>query len=210
MKEKEENPFQHPKVISKEMYDKIIKTAQRLFHEGSDDFEKISIKQICEEAEVSRVSFYKEFEDKNHLVFVLFLEKDKEYSKLMHKRMQERDENGKIPFEEIIAEMLHMMGASEFSDISLPLNRQLQKRIYNYYANCPKDNWRYEMFELATREGFFRKDIDINFALLLLKNLTSLYFDLGKAKRLTHGNATSLVVEAFFYGVCEYEKKEIK
>lgn len=209
MKEKrEENPYHYPKVVSKKVYEDIILAAQELFREVG--FDKLTIIQICQKAKISRVTFYKEFEDKEHLIFSLFLEEDKEFSKIMLKRMQKKDKDGKVPFRKLIADMLDMLGKSQYSNVSLPDSKKLQKRIYDYYANYPKDNWRYKLFTLGIEEGFIRSNIDMNFVLLFLKNLYLLYIDLSRSNDLPHGVANQMVIEAFFYGVSEYDKNKLE
>lgn len=201
--EPEQLNFHYPHTISREAYDALTEAAKNLFEKF--DMVKVTVDQICQEAKVSRVTFYKEFKNKQYLLFALMLEIDKDFEKVMRQMMQEQK-----PFEEIL-EKLFAMAEQEEQLMPFLVREELLHpefvRISNLYYTNMEENWRFDLFDLGIKSGFFRKDIDKTFAVLLLQNLTNFYFDLLAKGRYSPGQLEKMVVESFFYGLSNYAKK---
>lgn len=195
-------PVQFPNVISKESYNKILTTAKELFSEfGSHE---VRVDSICRKAQISRVTFYKEFKNKNHLVFVFMLEEEKEFETSMREMMRKKKK-----YPAILKEFFSMLDErrKEISCISYEsMNKPEVIRLFKLYYRQMESNWRFDLFDLGIREGYIREGIDKNFTSLLLENLTNFYFDLLKQNLYPMHELDKMVIEAFFYGVSQYKE----
>ena len=79
----------------------LIHTAKDLFFKYG--IKRVTVEEICQEASVSKMTFYKHFKNKNELVKTMIIQMTDEAMEKYRKLM---DSN--IPFEEKVRETIHM------------------------------------------------------------------------------------------------------
>ncbi len=192
--------------IAQDKYDAILKTSHDLFWKFG--IRRVSIEEICREANVSKMTFYRAFSNKTELakevVKNLFDNILMNYRKLM-------DQD--IPFEEKVRQQL-IMKFEGTNDISTEL-------IKDIYGNTESELYKYwmrragEMLQMvkddyskAQKEGWIRKDLNLDFILYMSDKTIEMVSD----ERLQgmYPNMQSLIMEIanfFFYGILPYKKK---
>lgn len=180
----------------------IVDTAHDLFFRFG--FKRVSIEEICRTANVSKMTFYKHFKNKNELIkfFIneLYVQAFKEYYEIM-----EQD----IPYVKKTEQVIHWKLAyqeklshefiKEYLDSSDPEIKlfflQKQKEVLNKIVNNYKE---------AQKNGDIRPDIKPEFILYILPKLTEIYKDKNLVKMYdTPKDLTKEVINFFFYGILE-------
>ncbi|MDD2196525.1 MAG: TetR/AcrR family transcriptional regulator [Bacteroidales bacterium] len=183
----------------------ILKTAKSLFWKHG--IRRITIEEICKEAAVSKMTFYKFFKNKEALAEYLLVELltgwHNQYRAIMNKD---------TPFTSKIKLVISLeqaaskdMGEEFFKDIYNNEFTELQKLIdtekNKYNAELVQD-----MIE-AQKEGNIRNDVKPEFILYLLEDIGSKVMD-EKLSAL-YGSKQELILELtnyFFYGIMNREK----
>jgi len=183
----------------------IIDMARRLFWKYG--MRRVSIEEICSEANVSKMTFYKYFSNKVELVkFILNqIEEDsvKEYKNLMSQN---------IPFEEKVRQSIQLkMKQSDklshefFSD----LHQNAHPEIRKHFDEMTQRSIQLivEDYDQAQKEGNIRKDLKIEFILYFLNQI----FKMANDPQLValYDSPQALIMEItnfFFYGILPHNE----
>jgi AcrR family transcriptional regulator len=181
-------------------YQLILKTAHSLFWKFG--IRRVSIEEVCSEAGVSKMTFYRFFKNKLELAKMvlqkMFDEGERDYRNLM-------DQD--IPFKEKIKQQVII----KFEG-SRQISQELVKDIYSdwnpelkAYLN-EKTNQMLQMvktdYSIAIEKGWIRRDTKIEFILYLSQKMTEMVSDptlIGM-----YENMQDLIIEItnlFFYGI---------
>ena len=178
----------------------LIHTAKDLFYKYG--IKRVTVEEICQEANVSKMTFYKHFKNKNELVKTMISEITDnalgEYRKLM---------DSDIPFEDKVRETIRMkfegsdqMSQEFFSDYfphaDPDLHDFVHQRMHEAMSLIIKD------YAEAQKKGEIRQDIKIEFILWYLNKMMELMED--EALQQLYENPQDLIMEMvnfFFYGI---------
>jgi AcrR family transcriptional regulator len=182
----------------------IVDTAKELFYRYG--FKRVSIQEICWEASVSKMTFYKYFKNKNALIIYMMEKLSKEawatYDNIMTQDM---------PYKEKVIGMLRLK-----ADSTKGLSPELLQEIHNsndpellsYFQKHTRQNLARVMSDLkiAQKKGELRQNMKIEFVLFFMNHM----FELVKDDRLASLYATpqELIMELnnfFFYGILPRE-----
>lgn len=179
----------------------ILEASKKLFYKYG--IKKVTIEEICKDANVSKMTFYKYYPNKNELVkgmlTFLFENGIKQFRDLM-----ESD----IPFSEKLAKMLELKIEST-RDISMEFlmnvyhssDEELAAFLKEYYTKTIQDVM--DEFIKAQEKGWMRKDINPALLLIFIDKIKEITSD----KRILmayRNNAGQLVYEInkfFMYGL---------
>lgn len=187
-------------------YVAIIDAAKALFWKYG--IGKVTVEEICERADVSKMTFYRKFENKINVaekVLVQLAEKGiSDYHKIMH---------ADIPFTEKIQRIVQME-----HDNSENLSEDFIRDVYgaddpvlkNILDEFQKRSSQalHDDLTKAQKKGEIRKDLKIDFVIYMINSLNEKLLD----ERLTsmYGNTQELAVELtnfVFYGIMPKHKK---
>jgi AcrR family transcriptional regulator len=155
--------------------DQILRAAKKLFWKHG--IRRVSVDEICREAGVSRMTFYRLFKNKVELVKVvinrIFDKAEKDYKAIMS-----RD----IPFAEKIKEQVRLkyegtneLGEEFIADIYSGWNKELQKFFQDVSSRMilmvRAD------YEKAIEKGWIRKDVNIDFIFYMSQKMTEMTTD---------------------------------
>ena len=174
----------------------LTKTAQDLFYKYG--VKRVSIEEICQKANVSKMTFYKYFSNKTELVRHVWEEWIDEGCRVLDE-IDAQD----IPLPDKIQQMFEWK--SEFlANISEALIEDIQKLDLKYERSI---NRFLEFIMNAQKRGEIRSDIKPEFLLTVLDML----YELGKDKKLRalYSNVIEFdreIKDFFWYGVMTNEK----
>jgi len=184
----------------------ITETAHDLFMRHG--IKRVTIEEICRTAGVSKMTFYKYFENKNDLaVFVLdsiFKKAEKRYHNIMSQD---------VPYSEKVKDILKMkLEASK--DISQEMLKDLWHNPVPEVADYMKKRTQLSLKQFlddmiaAQNKGEIRQNINPHFILYFLGQMQEMA---GDEKLLnmyeTTQDLTSEMINFFFYGILSREKK---
>ncbi|QGY42521.1 TetR family transcriptional regulator [Maribellus comscasis] len=181
-------------------YSDIIITARKLFWKHG--ISRVSIEEICREANVSKMTFYRFFSNKVELGKTI-IDNIMDESIEKYRSLMKQD----IPFEEKIRKqlLLKFEGTKEisaefvkdiYSNKKLGLHLHWQKRADEFTKEV-----RYDYIK-AQNEGFIRKDLNLDFMFYFSSKSTDLLTDPQLLKM--YDNMQDLIMEyanLFFFGV---------
>lgn len=178
----------------------LIRTAKNLFFKYG--IKRVTVEEICREANVSKMTFYKYFRNKNALVRTWITEMTEEamdrYRSLM---------DSDLPFQEKVRETIQMklegtdgMSRDFFSDY-IPqadpeLSDFLHQRLHAVMGLVIKD------YAAAQKRGDIRQDVRIDFILWYLNKMLDLMKD--ETLQQLYDDPQELIMEMvnfFFYGI---------
>jgi len=181
-------------------YQLILKTAHDLFWKFG--IRRVSIEEICREADVSKMTFYRFFDNKTDLAKVvlakIFEDGEQNYLSIMAQD---------IPFEEKIKQQVRLKfeGTREIS-------RELMKDIYSDWNPEIKAYWEQKTnqtmqlvvydFTNAIEKGWIRKDVKLEFVLYFSQKMGEMVAD--PALIAMYDNMQGLIMEMtnlLFYGI---------
>ncbi len=178
----------------------LVETSWNLFWKYG--FTRVSIEEICQEATVSKMTFYKHFKNKTDLVRFIMLEMS-ENSLKMYEDIMSQD----IPFidkvrKSIQLKLEHTDNISEafFSDINRQNDPELKSILIEQRISNIKTvtNW----YLKAQKDGDIRKDIKPEFIVYFMNHMMEMASD---EKLLTlYDNPHDVIMELtnfFFYGL---------
>jgi len=178
----------------------IIKTAHDLFWKHG--IKRVSIEEICKEANISKMTFYRFFPNKIELAKTIIKNMFDESFALYQNLMTEN-----ISFEEkikkqILAKFEGTKNISSelikdiYTDKKLGLLEYWEKRTAEFTDQVIKD------FALAQEMGWMRKDIKLEFIMYFNSKMAEMVYDPQLEKM--YGNTQDLIMEItnlFFYGI---------
>lgn len=181
-------------------YADIIKTARELFWKHG--ISRVTVEEICEKANVSKMTFYRFFSNKSELGKTI-IDDIMDESADKYKRLMKQD----IPFEEKVKQqlLLKFEGTKEissefvkdiYSNKKFGLHNYWQKRADKFAREVWND------FAKAQKDGFIRKDLNLDFLFYFNSRATDLLND-PKIQEM-YGSMQELIMEyasLFFYGI---------
>jgi AcrR family transcriptional regulator len=163
---------------------------------------KVTVEEICQEAGVSKMTFYRFFENKIELAGLMLTEIYEnalaDYNKIMQ---------SDLPFSEKIRQtvLLKHQGTIEISEEFLSDVYQSEEpviqELLTKYSTISRKGLR-DDFTKAQKEGYIRKDLKIDFLMYMMDSIGERMFD-EKLKAM-FGNTHDLVMgltNFFFYGI---------
>lgn len=175
----------------------ILEAATFLFREKG--FKKTSIEEICQRADISKMSFYRSFKDKVALfitIFTPFLEEELAWSKSLLLRempfrtkldelLKRRKENLLTPFTSLFLELY----PTENPEL-LAFAKEMQQRI---------DTLNLRFLKLGQKEKVISKNIKPAIFLLLIQKRNELILDPALVAIAPHFEERFLIVNELFY-----------
>ena len=190
--------------ITNEKYTSILKTSHDLFWKFG--IRRVTIEEICREASVSKMTFYRFFSNKSELarevVKNLFDEMLKDYRKLMSED---------IPFKEKIEKQL-LMKFEGTKEISSELVKEIygdqNSELFIYWKSRADEMLKlvFEDYSYAQKNGWIRKDIKIEYIIYMSNKVSEIASDENLQK--LYPDMRSLIMEIanmFFYGLLPRE-----
>lgn len=199
------NDYPLPRVISVPKHKNLLDAAQELFFRFG--LHKVTVDEICAKAKVSKMTFYKEFENKNQLALMIY----EFYNESAVKDTQELLELP-IDFLEMIERLIllkqkysRLLGNIFMKEI-VGEDEIFSQLIDKFFKE--QKQLRLKILQRGKSEGYIRPEVDGDLFDLLLQNFASLlhqheflekYPDIEKLSRLS--------VELFFYGLSNCREK---
>ena len=182
-------------------YRDILTTAKELFFRHGT--KRVTIDEICSEAKVSKMTFYKFFENKNDLakqiLKKIFEETISEYQELMAKE---------ISFKEKIEEVILMKieKNNQYGDIFFQELLKTNEELKNYIIEKKRESYNLtrKFFINGQKEGVFRKSLSSELFMYFIDHLTEMLDD-ERFKAIApdiHKRLEELL-NFFFYGLAE-------
>jgi len=182
----------------------ILKTGKELFWKFG--FKRVTIEEICKEAGISKMTFYKFFSNKINLVQtimnIVMQESLDRYNKIM---------DSDIPYREKVVGMIQMK-KDQIKTMSSEFFRDYVQsddpELLSYLEKLTQDNLQTisNDFKKAQNEGDIRKDMKIEFLMYVMNHLIILAQD--DALQNMYDNPQDLVMEItnfLFYGILNRE-----
>jgi AcrR family transcriptional regulator len=181
-------------------FESIVRAARTLFWKHG--IRRVSIEEICQEAGVSKMTCYKHFSNKTaiakYLIEDLFESGVKAYKEIY---------NSDIPYEEKVKRILDMKmsNAHEMSqELVDDIYKYHDEELFNFIENIKKRMITIYLddFREAQKKGEIRSDVNPEFMLYFLSNLTEMFTD-EKLVRIYPNpeQMISDVLSFFFYGI---------
>lgn len=186
--------------VTNEKYASILKTSHDLFWKFG--IRRVTIEEICREAHVSKMTFYRFFSNKAEVakavVETLFDEMRTDYRNLM-------DQN--IPFEEKVKKQLLMKfeGTKEISpELIKDIYGDQDSELFKYWKSRADEMLKmvFEDYFHAQQMGWIRKDIKIEYIIYMSNKASEIAADEDLQK--LYPDMQSLIMEIanmFFYGI---------
>lgn len=184
----------------------ILKTAKELFWKHG--LRKISVEEICRKASVSKMTFYRNFKNKNEVARVVL----KELTTQSRNDYQRIMENGQFDFSEKMAQLIELkhqsvknMSNDFLADLHHPsfaeLVADLEKEREKSLQMIKRD------FRKAQKEGFIRKDLKIDFIMYMFNDIGQKAHDENLLKIYKNSSDLIMALTNFcFYGISENKK----
>lgn len=149
----------------------ILKNGKELFLKYG--IRKVTVEDICKKAEVSKMTFYRSFENKYEVARIMLFEYARESYAVFHELFSRE-----VPFPEILEEFL-IIKKEQASAVSMEFLRDLY--IDNEFMTSLKvlleDSQKeimavvFQSFERARREGWIKKEISTSFILYMMEKI---------------------------------------
>ncbi|NPD44058.1 MULTISPECIES: TetR/AcrR family transcriptional regulator [unclassified Lentimicrobium] len=186
-------------------YKTLLETAKPLFWKYG--VKRVSVEEICKEAKVSKMTFYRHFKNKNELALEIML-KIFDKGLLDYRQVMAQD----IPFVQKIEEIISLKFqntqdvSEEFiKDIYVNGDITTQKMIEEYSETMLLE-FKQDLAN-AQKKGWIRKDIKIEFIMKMRDQITQLLNDDSfLAIYKTPQEAIMEVTRFFFYGLMNSEE----
>jgi len=180
----------------------IMDTAHDLFFRFG--FKRVSVEEICSTANVSKMTFYKHFKNKNELIkeFIneLYDQVFKEYYEIMdqdipYAKKTEQVIHWKLAYQEKLSHEF-IKEYLDSSDLEIKaIFLQKQQEVLNKIVNDYKE---------AQKNGDIRSDIKPEFILFIILKLSEIYKDENLTQMYdTPKDLTKEMLNFFFYGILE-------
>lgn len=180
---------------------KLVEAGKTLFYKYG--YRKVTVEEICKSAGISKMTFYRYFENKIDLVKFIMTEIASEgWSKYLEIK------NLNIPFEEKIRATIQMKfdTTEQYSDDLLRdvyddkdsgLMDLLQRLSSEMMIQVMED------YRIAQKEGHIRKDLNLNFIPWFLNQINNLVNDPGLLELYENNIRLAMkeIINFFFYGI---------
>jgi len=178
----------------------LLKTAKNLFWKHG--IRRVTVEEICKEAGVSKMTFYRNFKNKDELVEVMIAQLQGEGLEAYYKIMNEN-----LPFDEKIKQLIQFKyerskGISKefLKDIYQSDNPEMLKLLENAQQKAQKTI--IKDFKKAQKEGTIRADLKMEFIIYMLNDINNKIMDPQLHK--IYPSEEKLIMELtrfFFYGI---------
>jgi AcrR family transcriptional regulator len=193
--------------IVSEKYTAILKTGHDLFWKFG--IRRVTIEEICREAGVSKMTFYRFFPNKTELAKKV-LQNTYEEMQRDYRRLMDQD----IPFEDKIKQQLIMKfeGTKEISpELLKEFYGDPDSEIVTFWKSYADQMIRmvFDDYAKAQKRGWIRKDINLNFIFYIFNKSIEIASD--KNLQSSYPNLQALIMEIanfFFYGVLPHPDKQ--
>ncbi|MCF8225263.1 MAG: TetR/AcrR family transcriptional regulator [Bacteroidales bacterium] len=186
----------------------LLETGKSLFWKYG--FKRVTIEEICAEANVSKMTYYKYFSNKMELVKAI-MEKMLTNSMEKYKSIMNSD----VPFTEKIEKQLQMKMegtmdiSSEFID-DLMIHGEPEMMEYMNEMTQKVLGIIYQDYVNAQRRGEIRKDVKPEFIIYFLNHLYDMIKDENLLKMYENPNEMAMeLTRFFFYGIANRDKSPI-
>jgi AcrR family transcriptional regulator len=187
-------------------YQSIIDASRKLFMRYG--IKRVSVEEICRTADVSKMTFYKHFKNKNDLVLRL-LKEDFASGTSRYRSIMDQD----ISFENK-AKQLIQMKLDQTEDMSqemmIDIIHSPIPEVAEFFQETKQRNFKMllEDFAGAQEKGDIRKDVKLEFMLYIL----NLMIEMAEDERLvglysSPKELTSELINFFFYGILARTQK---
>ena len=184
---------------------KIIQSARTLFWKFG--MKRVSIEEICREAGVSKMTFYKHFNNKNHLAMAILdiiqQEGIQQYQNIMKQSM---------PFHEKVEKTIQMKmeGTNDLSsEFYSDLHKNADPEVRAHFNKMYQENIQMILndYTAAQKKGDIRKDIEPRFILYFLNHMIEMA-DNDQLQQM-YKTPQDMIMELthfFFYGIMPRDK----
>jgi len=188
-------------------YHEIMGTAKTLFWKHG--IRRVSVEEICKEAGVSKMTFYRFFPNKTELAKTV-LRKVFEDSMVEYRELMASD----IPFEEKVRSTLKMKFEGT-RDISAELVKDIYSHpdpeLGHYLEDRTREAWKeiFNDYSQAQQKGWIRKDLRITFLFYVLNKMQEMAVD--EQLQAQYENTSDMIMEIanfFFYGILPREPQK--
>jgi AcrR family transcriptional regulator len=181
----------------------ILKTGKELFWKYG--YKRVTIEEVCKEAGISKMTYYKYFSNKMELVKVL-MDEILQAGLIKYRKLMDSD----LPYSEKVLGMIelkkeqtHTMSSEFFKDYV----QSGDPELIAYLEKLSKDNFKIfvEDFRKAQENGDIRKDLKVEFILAILNRLLD-WIQHDQALMELYDEPQDLAVEMtrfMFYGILE-------
>jgi AcrR family transcriptional regulator len=192
------------KNITNKKFNNLITAANRLFLRFG--IKRVPVNEICREARVSRMTFYKYFENKTELLKYII---DDIVSRQMTEYNQIMVHN--VPFSEKVKDIIKLkndhtkvMSLSFFHE----LWQESPSEITDLLEKASKESFQVVLndFKQAQKSGDIRQDINLKFILFFLEHIKDMAKDENLLKLYSSPNELVLeLTNFFFYGILKIQ-----
>jgi len=189
-------------------YQQIISTGKDLFWKFG--IKRVTIEEICAEASVSKMTFYKFFSNKTelvkHIIDLLYDNSLKEYKSIIDSNKDYKEKVTDMALLKIKGtnDISHEFLNDYYSLIDNELSGYLKKKFDHIMEVMLED------FTIAQKNGDIRSDIKPEFIMYFLNNMITMAGDPQLNKN--YPNAQDMIMELlnfFFYGVLPRDEKNM-
>jgi AcrR family transcriptional regulator len=182
----------------------LLDTGRRLFWKYG--FRRVTVNEICKEADVSKMTFYRFFENKTDLAKTIF---DKEVQNAIDKfnEIIKSDISASEKMKNII--QMKMEGTNDISsEFLMDFYRSSDTGLKEYVEEVTRNSWKeiIEGFRYAQQRGWFRKDFKPEFLFHISQKLVSVWTDVEMLK--LYNSPQDLILEFanfFAYGISPHD-----
>lgn len=193
-------------LVKNKKYQLIIKTSRDLFMRYG--IKRITVEEICETADVSKMTFYKHF--KNKLDLALFiLNREVEEGINRYNRIMDQD----VPYSEKAKEIIRMKLESS-EDVSQEMLKDLMSssvpEVAELMSKISRENFKLFLDDMiaAQKKGEIRQDINPHFIIYMLGLMQCMASDEKVSSMYESTRAlTSEIINFFFYGILSRKKE---
>jgi AcrR family transcriptional regulator len=158
----------------------LLNTGRRLFWKYG--FRRVTVNEICKEADVSKMTFYRFFENKTDLAKTIF---DKEVKNAIDKfnEIIKSDISASEKMKNII--QMKIEGTNDISsEFLMDFYRSSDTGLKEYVEEVTRNSWKeiIEGFRYAQQRGWFRKDFKPEFLFHISQKLVSVWTDVEMLK----------------------------
>jgi len=184
----------------------ILEAAETLFYRFG--FRKVTVEELCQEGEVSKMTFYKHFRNKDDLILKM-LQSLYESSLEKYNSIMAKDS----PYQEKVEEIIHMKleYASQLSSEFLKEYLELANpEILQYIQEMTAGSIQLLLrdFNKAGEEGHLRKDVRPEFLIYFLNHMVEMMKDpVLSGMYSAPSDLVSEMINFFFYGVMSRDMK---
>jgi AcrR family transcriptional regulator len=182
----------------------LLNTGRRLFWKYG--FRRVTVNEICKEADVSKMTFYRFFENKTDLAKTIF---DREVKNAIDKfnEIIKSDISASEKMKNII--QMKIEGTNDISsEFLMDFYRSSDTGLKEYVEEVTRNSWKeiIEGFRYAQQRGWFRKDFKPEFLFHISQKLVSVWTDVEMLK--LYNSPQDLILEFanfFAYGISPHD-----